>query len=152
MPNSSHPPTDPLLPDHLPHLGGAEDPTTDRPGPTQLDFEVGLYAAVLEQCPQHSDALRCQAEALARLGRHADALELDERLCAVRPTDPVARYNLACSLCLMGRRQQALGQLQVAVTLGYNDWLHLERDRDLAPLRHEPEFRRLLHRLRPRLR
>jgi predicted Zn-dependent protease len=128
-------------------VAGALKATT---GVNQLDFEVGFFAAVLKNMPDHPDALRSQAEILSRKRRFGEALVLDRRLCDLRPTDPVVRYNLACSLCQVGRRRQAMRQLQVAVTLGYNDWLHLESDRDLAPLRYQTDFRRLIQQMRAR--
>ena len=62
----------------------------------------------------------------------------------VRPNDPLAHYNLACSYALLKRGEQALKILRRAVELGYRDFRYMREDRDLDAVRNDPRFRQLL--------
>jgi hypothetical protein len=66
----------------------------------------------------------------------------------VRPEEPNVRYNLGCALALSGRAPEALVQLERALDLGVADPAQMATDEDLASLRDEPAFRRLLERAR----
>ncbi len=77
-------------------------------------------------------------------GRYAEGLQVDKRLVGLRPTDPLAHYNLACSYALLKRAELALKTLRRAVELGYRDFRYMREDRDLDTIRHDPRFRQLL--------
>lgn len=57
-----------------------------------------------------------------------------------------ASYNLACAQAQFGRKREALASLRQAVSLGAPGQFgeQLEKDQDLAPLRTEPEFRKVV--------
>ena len=42
-----------------------------------------------------------QGNNLTLKGRYADGLQIDKRLVGLRPQDPLAHYNLACSFALL---------------------------------------------------
>ena len=86
--------------------------------------------------------------ALTRLGRNTEGLDLDRQLVQACPDDPIAHYNLACSLALLGRVRPALDALDEAIRLGFDDPDHLESDGDLESLRSEPRFRAMVAELR----
>jgi tetratricopeptide (TPR) repeat protein len=111
---------------------------------SQLDFELEFYGAILERHPCMVDALRAHASNLTLKGRYGDGLQFDKRLVQLRPTDPLAHYNLACSYALLHRREQALKTLRKAVELGYRDFRYMREDRDLDSIRHDPRFRQML--------
>jgi DNA-binding SARP family transcriptional activator len=111
---------------------------------SQIDFELWFYGQILARNPDYVDVLRCQAELLTRKGQHAAALELDHRLARLRPADCIVRYNLACSLAMSSRPTEAIAELRQAFECGYEDFEHLESDRDLDPIRKEPTFRALM--------
>ena len=71
-------------------------------------------------------------------------LQIDKRLVQLRPSDPLAHYNLACSYALLKRPEQALKTLRRAVELGYRDFRYMREDRDLDTVRKDPRFRQLL--------
>lgn len=83
-----------------------------------------------------------------RLGRHERALEVDRELARRLPDDETVHYNLACSLALLGRVDEALSALGRAVELGYADADHLEADEDLGALRGDERFTALVQKLR----
>lgn len=107
-------------------------------------FEVGLSRAVLESNPQDVRALEMLGQALTRAGRHDEALEADLRLAGLRPKDPVAFYNLACSYSHLDNLDAAFDALHRAFDLGYRDYRHLLRDPDLENVRKDRRFKRLL--------
>jgi len=108
------------------------------------DFEVGLSRAVLDSNPRHSRALEMLGQALTRVGRHNEALEADLRLANLRPKDPVAFYNLACSYSNLENLDAAFDALRRAFDLGYRDYRHLLRDPDLENVRRDRRFKSLL--------
>ena len=119
--------------------------TTTRPVEQhQLDFEIELFGRILERCPDYVDVLRVMANNLTLKGRYAEGLQIDKRLVQLRPNDPLAHYNLACSYALLKRPDQALKTLRRAVELGYRDFRYMREDRDLDAIRHDPRFRQLL--------
>lgn len=111
---------------------------------SQLDFELEFFSGILERHPCFVDVLRAHASNLTLKGRYGEGLQFDKRLVQLRPTDPLAHYNLACSYALMQRRDQALKVLRRAVELGYRDFRYMREDRDLDAIRHDPRFRQLL--------
>lgn len=111
---------------------------------SQLDFEIEFFGGVLERHPNHVDVLRVQGNNLTLKGRFVEGLQIDKRLVQLRPSDPLAHYNLACSLSLLKKKDQALKVLRRAIELGYRDFRYIDEDRDLDFIRNDPRFRQLL--------
>ncbi len=111
---------------------------------SQLDFELEFFSAILERRPDYVDVLRVIGNNLTLKGRYAQGLQIDRRLVQLRPNDPLAHYNLACSYALLKRPDQALRALRRAVELGYRDFRYMLEDRDLDSIRHDPRFRQLM--------
>lgn len=59
-----------------------------------------------------------------------------------------AYYNLACISSIRGRKADCLRYLQKAIDLGFTDYEWLEEDGDLAPMREDPAFLRLVEQAR----
>lgn len=110
----------------------------------QLDFELAFFDAILQRSPDYVDVLRVQGNNLTMKGRHADGLQIDKRLVRLRPMDPLAHYNLACSYALLRKNDLAIKTLRQAIELGYRDFRYLREDRDLDPIRNDPRFKQLL--------
>jgi len=117
-----------------------------------LSFLLSLALGVLAQRPNQIEALESGANALTALGYYQDGLLLDQRLAALRPGDSLVIYNLACSLALTGRADEALESLAEAITLGYTDARHMARDPDLQSLQDNHRFQILLKALQARRR
>jgi tetratricopeptide (TPR) repeat protein len=111
---------------------------------SQLDFEVEFFGGILDRHPCYVDVLRAHGNNLTLKGRYAEGLQIDKRLVQLRPSDPLAHYNLACSYALLKRPDQAIKTLRRAVELGYRDFRYMREDRDLDTIRHDPRFRQLL--------
>lgn len=110
----------------------------------QLDFELEFFAGILERNPDYVDILRVMGNNLTQKGRYAQGLQIDKRLVQLRPNDPLAHYNLACSYALLKKGDPALKTLRRAIELGYRDFRYMREDRDLDFVRHDPRFRQLL--------
>jgi tetratricopeptide (TPR) repeat protein len=111
---------------------------------SQLDFEIDFFGGILERKPDYIDVLRVMGNNLTLKGRYTQGLIIDKRLVQLRPRDPLAHYNLACSYALLKRPDQALRTLRLAVELGYRDFRYMREDHDLDSIRHDPRFRQLL--------
>jgi len=110
-------------------------------------FEIGFYESVLRHEPDYADVIELLGGLYTKVGRVADGLEMDNRLVRMQPDNATARYNLACSLALVGRKADALEALARAVALGYDEPAWMAKDSDLACLKGEPAFLALLAKL-----
>jgi tetratricopeptide (TPR) repeat protein len=86
------------------------------------------------------------------LGRNAEAARSYERAFELgippgRSTRGVAWYNLASAYARLSERDRAFTALDSAVAQGVVERRLYETDADLAPLRSDPRFTRLLARL-----
>ncbi len=113
----------------------------------QADFDVRFYDAILARNENNIDVLRQLVDLVAVQGDYQRVLELDQRLVQLRPTDCLAKYNLACSLSVLGQTAAALSALEEAISLGYNDFAHLEADSDLEAVRQHSGYRLMLKKL-----
>jgi Flp pilus assembly protein TadD len=111
---------------------------------SQVEFELDFFAAVLERRPEYFEALKAHAKNLALARRHHEGLQIDRQITRLRPQDPLARYNLACSLVLTRNLDEAIVELRRAIELGYRDFSFMRQDRDLDPIRKDPRFRALM--------
>lgn len=109
--------------------------------------ELALLEAVLRRCPDDALTLSALGDLQTAGGLFAEGLETDRRLADLRPGEPLVWYNLACSLALCDRHEEALDVLARAVELGYNDAGWMREDEDLVSLRADPRFSEILERL-----
>ncbi len=122
-------------------------PTRKRQSNEDLDFEIAFYERILKRLPHSLDVLMALGNDYTERGLIEKGLGIDQRLCRLRPADPVIHYNLACSYALVGKVDQALQTLDHAITLGYHDSTYLQRDPDLEGVRSDPRFKALLGRV-----
>ena len=71
-------------------------------------------------------------------------LAISSKAVEVLPEDATWRYNLACSLAREGKPREALKELEKAVRLGFTDAGQIADDADLATLRRQADFARIL--------
>jgi tetratricopeptide (TPR) repeat protein len=130
------------------HEGSEQPPAGKAPSAKaveqQIEFELEFFGKILERYPDYVDVLRVTGNLLTLKGRYADGLQIDRRLVHLRPSDPLAHYNLACSYALLKKRDLSLKMLRRAVELGYRDFRYMRQDRDLESVRQDPRFRQLL--------
>jgi Flp pilus assembly protein TadD len=111
------------------------------------EFMLGFLRTGAERDPRNLVALSELGHLLTRLGRHDEGLDVDRKLVRLDPDNPVVHYNMACSLSLTGEADAAVGSLERAVELGYDDAEHLVADEDLTGVRDEPRFQEIVRRL-----
>lgn len=113
-----------------------------------LDIEISFYEGLTKDGLVHPEALELLGDAYDERGRFSDSLRVDHQLRELNPTDPLVRYNLACSLTRTGNFELAASELEQALDLGYHDVQQLNADPDLEDLRSHPAYRRVREKLR----
>ena len=109
-------------------------------GQAGTQFLTDFFEVETRRHPDNLDALAELGQLYTRLGRWENGLEVDRRLARLVPHNPTVHYNLACSLALLGRQDDALEALERSVELGYDDFEFMLGDPDLATLRDETRF------------
>ncbi len=113
-----------------------------------VEFEIGLCEALLRDDPNRIAALAAVGHVYTRAGEHDKALAIDRRLAKLLPKDPIAHYNLACSLSNLEAIDEALEELKRSIDLGYTDHQFMVKDPDLENARQDERFRDLILRAR----
>lgn len=111
---------------------------------SQLDFELDFFGPIVERLPGFLEAIRIHANNLSLKGRHGESLLVELRWAELRPGDPLAHYNLACSYARTSQPDRAIDSLRRAVQCGYRDFRHMTEDRDLNSLHGDPRFVEIL--------
>ena len=109
-------------------------------GEDQDAFDIRFLEQVLARAGEDADVLAQLGHLYTHVGRYRDGLAVDRRLVALRPRDPIAHYNLACSLALLKQKVRAFASLAKAIRLGYRDLDHMRTDPDLEGLRADPRW------------
>lgn len=117
-----------------------------------LDFEIRFLEGVLEKSPHFIEAMINLGDLYTKRGLYRQGLEIDLKLSALRPHDPIVLYNLACSYSLLADLHKAFEVIQVAIAKGYQDFRHLAQDDDLVNLRQFPPFVDLVAQLKSKQR
>jgi len=106
--------------------------------------ELEFLQAVARRLPDDTNVMRALGDLYTRTGAYAEGLRVDESLSRLCAEDPVVWYNLACSLALSDRIDDAFDALNRAVELGYNDYDAMKKDADLARLHGDARFESIL--------
>lgn len=128
-------------------VSGSECPVTHLMKRSQIDFEIEFFERILSRDPNYVEVLIQLSELFSRKGCHRRALLVDQRLARLRPDDPMIAYNLACSYAVLKCANEALEALRGAIRAGYADLDYMALDPDLAILRSNPEYLRIVHAL-----
>ncbi len=111
----------------------------------------GSHGAAVDCYRRLTAADPADAEAWLGLGRTLHTLRrYDEAIAAHReamkgaPQRPKALFNLACEYALTGMRDEAIALAAQAVESGYRERWSYENDADLATVRDDPRFRKLV--------
>jgi tetratricopeptide (TPR) repeat protein len=118
------------------------------PNPRELDVEISFLEGLIKRDPAYVDALQLLGDDYTQRGRFEEGLQVDQKLTELDPKNPLSFYNLACSLSLTGKLDEALRALESALDLGYRDFKWMARDPDLKALRKDPKYARLREKIR----
>lgn len=105
------------------------------------DFEIKFYEGILKHRPNFVNVLVSLGDAYTKKGFYKEGLVLDSKMVTLRPEDPYANYNLACSLSLLKQLDKSLEALKRAILFGYDDFSYMMKDADLENLRKSPGFK-----------
>lgn len=111
---------------------------------SNADFEIRFFEGLIKRSPDYVHALIPLAESYSRKGLFEKGLQIDRHLAKLCPKDPIVHYNLACSFGLVGHKEDALKVLKESIRLGYTDFEHMKKDKDLKILHEDPEFQALM--------
>ena len=112
------------------------------------EFTIWFFENIIEKNPNYVDCLMYLGSAYTANGMYEKGLMVDQKLSRLRPKDPMVHYNLACSYALLKKIDTAFDSLEKAITLGYKDVYHLEMDKDLAYLRKDIRYRKLIEKIK----
>lgn len=103
-------------------------------------FEIAFLESLYKRDGDDPCVLGILAALYTESGRIGEGLRLDLRHVELTPEDPSAHYDLACSLSLCGRLDEAFVSLGTALALGFENtpWMH--EDPDLRALRADPRW------------
>jgi len=108
-------------------------------------FDIRFLEDVLARLGEDADVLAQLGHLYTKTGRYRDGLAVDRRLVALKPRDPIAHYNLACSLALLKQTSRAFLALRKAIRLGYRDVQYMQQDPDLENLRQDPRWKAVVN-------
>lgn len=111
------------------------------------EFTIWFLEGILERNPNYIDCLMYLGNAYTSHGMYEKGLSVDQKLTRLRPNDPLVHYNLACSYALLKNVDAAFEALEKAIALGYRDIHHIERDKDLAYLRGDARYQKLIEKI-----
>ena len=112
------------------------------------EFIIWFFEGIVEKNPKYTDCLIYLGNAYTACGLYKKGLQVDQKICQMRPNDPIAHYNLACSYALLKNVDAAFDVLKKAITLGYKDIRHLEKDKDLDLLRGDERYKALIEKIK----
>jgi tetratricopeptide (TPR) repeat protein len=118
------------------------------PNPRELDVEITFLEGLIRRDPAYVDALQLLGDDYTKRGRFEEGLQVDQKLTELDPNNPLSFYNLACSLSLTGKLDDAARALESAIDLGYRDFKWMARDPDLKALRKHRHYARLREKIR----
>ena len=109
-----------------------------------LSFELNFFESLIKRDPKNLRATEILAQLYTESGQISNGLKMDRKLVRMAPDNPLAHYNLACSLSLKKRKKEAVETLEKAIDLGYSDFAWMNEDPDLIDLAHYQPFQELV--------
>lgn len=94
-------------------------------------YELYFLETLIKKYPDFYEAYFPLADLYTRSGHYKKGLALDLKLSKIYPDDESVWYNLACSLSLCKKIDDALDALEKSVKLGWNDVQFMISDPDL---------------------
>jgi len=135
------------------------EPTAAAPVPAaQINFQQGMnyvksrdwgpaiseFSVAIKKDPNYAVAYANRAIAYMQTGKLNKAQADLSEAVRLAPKDPFAHYNLAALYSRQNQMDLALDELDSALAADFNDYDALRGDPDLANLRAQPEYRRVL--------
>jgi hypothetical protein len=132
---------------HQREIAQANQPKPEQPKPEQPKTEQPNTEQPKSQSTK-TDAEKAADTARATRVLLETTLETLRGIEKAHPRSPELLYNIACSLALLGKSDDAMKALDGAVAAGWLNHQQIERDRDFESLRGRPDYKTLLEKLR----
>jgi len=110
----------------------------------KLEEAGALYEEICRLNPRFIEAKNNLGVVYLALEDYISAKNAFLDVIAMNPDYPDAHYNLACVYAASGRNEEALAALSRAIDLEPEACRWALKDKDLAALRHTPEFERII--------
>ncbi len=112
----------------------------------QAAYRRGLRACEkhLDIYPDDTRALYFGANALTQIGEKERAMKWAGRALELEPEEQQVLYNVACVYALLGEAERAIDCLEKSLTRGWGQRQWMEHDPDLASLRGNERFQKLI--------
>jgi tetratricopeptide (TPR) repeat protein len=98
------------------------------------------YNEAIRLEPNYAMAYYNRGNAYLKLGQPQRAIEDYNEAIHLEPNYAMAYYNKACCFALQKNSIQACNWLRLAIEQGYNDWQHIEEDKDFDNIRYASCF------------
>lgn len=108
------------------------------------DNAIVEFTKAIEVDPKYAAAYANRGVAYMQQKKLNKAMDDLTRAESLNPKDKMVHYNLAALFSLNGQRDRGLDALDKALDLGFSDYDAIRTDPDLANLRRDPEFRKVL--------
>jgi tetratricopeptide (TPR) repeat protein len=108
------------------------------------EFQIAMLESLLAADGRNIELLVQLGDFYSRLGDVERSLSIDLKLVDLCPQEKVFHYNLACSYSILNDLDSALLAFEKALLLGYDDVEQIQSDGDLANLRKDRRFQRLM--------
>ncbi len=108
---------------------------------------IATLERAVELAPGNGWAWNSLAYAYLETKQPAKAAASFERVLPYAPKDSILLYNTACAYALAGSTDKAIEMLDRAITEGFDDKAGIAADPDLAAIRADPRFQKLVKRL-----
>jgi serine/threonine protein kinase/tetratricopeptide (TPR) repeat protein len=105
---------------------------------------IKIYPKYLLRNPNDSYRRMAYAIDLLHVQKIKEAKIEGRKALELNPSDPVMIYFAACFHARLGEKTEALERLKEAITAGFQNFDWIKRDPDLANIRQEPMFIRLV--------
>jgi clan AA aspartic protease (TIGR02281 family) len=105
----------------------------------QTDLANADFEEILKQ-DTVAETGSCRQYALHFLDRNNEAIEWMEKIVESDSNNHGPYYDKACLLSRMGKIDEAIAALRVALEKGYRSFAHIENDDDMDAIRNHPDF------------
>lgn len=118
-------------------LARADEPKKEENN-SKLVAELRKKATDAVAAGKHADVVPAYEAFLVELGKSklSDGIKKREEMSA--------RYNLACSHAVLGKKDKALDELAKSIDLGFKEWKHLDEDKDFASIKDDEAFKKVV--------
>lgn len=111
----------------------------------RIGESINDYSRAIELDPKDYESYYYRGNNFLNLKNYIEAIKNYEKALQIKPDYAVALFNLACVNSLTGDTRSALYHLEKSIKINPEFKNSARQDRDFDPIRHLPEFKRLVY-------